>query len=241
MNGLYIMELTIVSGYWQVVNKHNNQFQDWFDKTLKINCPYVFFGNEESINMVKQHRKNLPTHYIKCEITDFYTYKYIDHIQTHDIHCPSKELNLIWNEKLFLMKQAAELNVFNSQYFAWVDAGICIFRDDMPPDSPFPNDEKLNELPHNKFVFTSSTEMCDATLVSQYVYYHHVSAGVFILHKSFVNTFVDVYYKKFIDKLLPRENWIYTEQVILTNMFKVFPNLFHKMTHGWGNIIPLLY
>ena len=98
------MALTIVSGYWKVTNKHDNKFQDWFDKTLKINCPYIFFGNEESINMVKEHRANLPTHYVKCEITDFYTYKYIDEVETHPIHCPSKELNLIWNEKMFLMK-----------------------------------------------------------------------------------------------------------------------------------------
>ena len=104
--------LTIVSGFWKVKNKHDNKFENWFSKTLKINCPYVFFGNEETITIVKQHRQNLPTHYINCEISDFYTYKYINFIETHNVHCPSKELNLIWNEKLFLVKKAAELNVF---------------------------------------------------------------------------------------------------------------------------------
>lgn len=235
------MALTIVSGYWKVTNKHEDKFQDWFDKTLRINCPYVFFGNEESINMVKQHRGNLPTHYVQCEITDFYTYKYIDQVETHPIHCPSKELNLIWNEKMFLMKQAAELNIFNSEYFAWVDAGICIYRDDMPPETPFPNIDKLMALPRDKFIFTSSTETFEPQFVDPQIYYHHVSAGVFILHKTFVKTFVDDYYKKIIDKLLPRKNWIYTEQVVLTHLLKVFPDLFYKMTHGWGNIIPLLY
>jgi hypothetical protein len=58
--------LTIVSGFWKVVNKHDNKFDNWFSKTLKINCPYIFFGNEESINIVKKHRKSLPTHYINC-------------------------------------------------------------------------------------------------------------------------------------------------------------------------------
>ena len=41
--------LTLVSGYWVIPNKHDNKFFEWFDRTLKINCPYVFFGNEESI------------------------------------------------------------------------------------------------------------------------------------------------------------------------------------------------
>ncbi len=234
------MSLTIVSGYWKVHNKHDNKFQDWFDKTLKINCPYIFFGNEESINMVKQHRANLPTHYVKCEIEEFYTYRHIHTVQTHPIHCPSKELNLIWNEKMFLMQRAAELNIFNSDYFAWIDAGICIFRNEMPPDSVFPNPDKLAKLPQDKFIFTSSVERFNPLHVNNNNYYHFVSAGVFIMHKSFIEKFVDIY-KRFVDNLLPRNSWIYTEQVILTHILKIFPNLFFRMTHGWGNIIPLLY
>ena len=45
-------KLTIVSGFWKVKNKHDNKFENWFSKTLKINCPYVFFGNEETMNVV---------------------------------------------------------------------------------------------------------------------------------------------------------------------------------------------
>jgi hypothetical protein len=232
--------LTIISGFWKVKNKHNNNFDNWFSKTLKINCPYVFFGNEESINIVKQHRKSLPTHYILCEISHFYTYKYIDFIETHDVHCPSKELNLIWNEKLFLVKKAAELNIFNSEYFAWVDSGICIYRDIDPPSSPFPNVNKLMSLPKDKFIFTSSNLFYDKRLVNDNLYYHYISAGIFIMHKDFINNFVDLY-KQFIDNLLPKKNCIYTEQVILTRMFYFYPNLFYKLCDGYGNIIPLLY
>ena len=35
------MTFTCVSGYWQIKNKHGNQFNDWFKNSLKINCPYV--------------------------------------------------------------------------------------------------------------------------------------------------------------------------------------------------------
>jgi len=232
--------LTIVSGFWRVTNKHNNKFDDWFSKTLKINCPYIFFGNKESIDIVKEHRESLPTQYIHCEISDFYTYKYINYIETHPVHCPSKELNLIWNEKLFLLKYASELNCFNTDYFAWVDSGICIYRDNMPPTDPFPNLDKLMALPKDKFIFTSSNDVFDNRYVCNSIYYHYISAGIFIMHKSFINDFVSLY-KQFIDELLPTKNWIYTEQVILTHMFCFFPHLFHKMTDGYGNIIPLLY
>ena len=233
-------KLTIVSGFWKVKNKHDNKFENWFSKTLKINCPYVFFGNEETINIVKQHRQNLPTHYINCEISDFYTYKYINFIETHNVHCPSKELNLIWNEKLFLVKKAAELNVFNTDFFSWIDSGICTFRDSIPPEVPFPNVNKLLHLPKDKFIFTSSNLFYDKKLVNDNMYYHYISAGVFILHKDFIIKFVDVY-KYFIDNLLPKKKWIYTEQVILTRMYYFYPELFCKIADGYGNIIPLLY
>ena len=45
---------TIVSGYWVIDNKHKKEdFIDWFNNTLKINCPYVFFGDETSLNIIK--------------------------------------------------------------------------------------------------------------------------------------------------------------------------------------------
>jgi hypothetical protein len=232
--------LTIVSGFWKVINKHNNKFDEWFSKTLKINCPYVFFGNEESINIVKQHRQSLPTHYICCDISDFYTYKYIDCIETHGIHCPSKELNLIWNEKLFLLKKSVKLNIFKTEYFAWVDSGICVFRDTHPPINPFPNMDKLMKLPKDKFIFTSSNDFYDKRLVNVFTYYHYISAGIFIMHIDFINNFVDLY-KQFIDNMLPQKKWIYTEQVILTRMYYFYPQLFYKLADGYGSIISILY
>ena len=68
--------------------------------TLKINCPYVFFGDKNTIKLVKQFRQELQTYYIEYEIKDFYMYKYKNKMITHKIHCPSIELNLIWNEKI---------------------------------------------------------------------------------------------------------------------------------------------
>jgi hypothetical protein len=56
--------LTCVSGYWEIKNKHGDKFNNWFHNTLQINCPYVFFGDKETIEMIKKYRGDLPTHYI---------------------------------------------------------------------------------------------------------------------------------------------------------------------------------
>ena len=63
-------KLTCVSGYWKIKNKHDNKFYKWFENTLKINCPYVFFGNKESIDLARKYRQTLPTYYIELEIED---------------------------------------------------------------------------------------------------------------------------------------------------------------------------
>lgn len=68
--------LTCVSGYWKIRNKHGNSFDNWFHRTLKINCPYVFFADLDTIQLIKKYRGDLPTHYITCKITDFVTYRF---------------------------------------------------------------------------------------------------------------------------------------------------------------------
>lgn len=164
--------MTIVSGYWIVDNKHDDKYNKWFVNTLSVNCPYVFFGDKNTIEIIKQYRKNFPTYYIECDIKDFYTYKYLDNFIIDKDNCPSKELNCIWNEKIFLIQKAKNINPFNSKFFMWLDAGICSYRDKKPPLKYFPNRHKLKDLPTNKFIFTSSdSENYDRKSVGNYNYH----------------------------------------------------------------------
>jgi len=230
--------LTCVSGYWQIKNKHGNAFKNWFNHTLKINCPYVFFGDKDSIETIKKYRGNLPTHYIECNIEDFTTYEYKDRMITHSAHCPSVELNLIWNEKTFLIEKASRINPFSSEYFMWIDAGICVYRDRSPPKNAYPDIDKLNKLPKDKVIYTSSGPY-EERLVAKGNYYHHVSGGSYILHRNIIDTFSKLY-KQYLDKLIDKNN-IWTEQVVLTHIFKDHKELFHKLCDGYGKIVPLLY
>ena len=110
-------KLTCVTGYWKIKNKHGNKFDNWFKNTLKINCPYIFLGDKESIDLVKNYRGKLPTYYIELNIEEFTTYKYKDKMITDPKHCPSIELNLVWNEKIFMLQRALQINPFNSEFF----------------------------------------------------------------------------------------------------------------------------
>jgi hypothetical protein len=232
------MELTCVSSYYEVKNKHtHNKYKEWFKNTLSINCPYVFFTTKDNIEFINSFRKDLPTYFIECNIEDFNTYKYKDKMITHRLHCPSVELNLIWNEKLFMLQKAAKLNPFNSQWFKWIDAGICIYRDIKPPTTPFPNIAKLNELPKDKFIFSSSQTNCNKMYIHPKNYYHYIS-GTYLLHINIIDEFIEKYIS-YLNKIDFSTN-IWTDQVILTHIYNDYDDLFYELCHGYGEITKYL-
>ena len=232
---------TCVSAYWMIKNKHDNKYLEWFKNTLRINCPYVFFGDRDTIELVKTFRKDLPTHYIEYSIEDFYTYPYRHNMSTHPIHCPSVELNLVWNEKLIMIEKASELNPFNSDYFAWVDAGVCVFRDTPPPDKSFPDINKLSMIPTNRFAFTSSFTQLRNSIICETN--HFISGTSYFIHKEFVPEFVRTFKKYFVKCITSptSKHTIFTDQVILTHMYIECPEMFMYCGHGYGEIIHLLY
>jgi len=234
------MSYTCVSAYFSVKNKHNNNYiSEWFKNTLSINCPYVFFTTKEYIDIIKSYRKDLPTYFIEYNIEDFYTYKFKDRMIIDPMHSPSIELNLIWNEKIFMIQKAHEINPFNSEWFQWIDAGLCSYRNELPPTILYPNLNKVNDLPKDKFIFNSSNDYYQPDLVIQTSYYHYISGTTYILHKSIINEFVNIY-KDYLDKLVDTNN-IWTDQVILTHIYKDYPDRFFMLCNGYGETVRYLF
>jgi hypothetical protein len=234
-------KLTCVSGYWKVKNKHDDKYDKWFKNTLKINCPYVIFGDKESIEHIKSYRGKLPTYYLELNIEDFITYKYKDNMTTHKVHSPSINLNLIWNEKIFMIEKALKINPFSSEFFMWIDMGICIYRNKSPPNISFPNMNKLNNLPKDKFIYSSGCvkDFDDKKFIKgKYYLHHHVCGTSYILHKNIIGKFVELYskYLNFIDK-----NDIWTDQVIWTLIYQNNKDFFYKYCHGYGSICENLF
>jgi hypothetical protein len=201
---------------------------------LTINCPYVFFSNGSGIEYIKQFRKNLPTVYIECEIESFYNWKYKDIIKTDPHNCPSVELKMIWNEKIFFIQKASQLNPFKTEWFQWIDAGVCTYRNIQPPKEKYPNILKFKDLPKNKILYSSSLPWNESSV---YIgnYYHHIAGTSYILHSSFIDSFVDLY-KVYLEKLVDKEN-IWTDQCILTHIFKDHRDLFLFICNGYGEIV----
>jgi hypothetical protein len=158
-------------------------------------------------------------------------------LKTDVSHCPSAELNLIWHEKIFLIKRALEINPFNSEWFHWIDAGHCVFRNQAPPPSVFPSPDKIDILPRDKFIYSSS-DPYNESKVTINNYYHHIS-GTYIIHKSLVNKILLIY-KEYLEKLSSSSD-VVTDQVVLTHIYKDNKDLFYKLCDGYGEVTKYLF
>jgi hypothetical protein len=224
---------TCVSCFYPVANKHGLKYLEWFKNTLKVNNPYVFFTSAEHVDLIMSFRGDLPTSFILLDMDEFTTYPLKSLFKIHPTHCPSSELNLIWNEKIFMMERAARQNPFNTEWFLWIDAGICCFREVKPSMEP-----ALLKLPKpaaelkNKIIYSAS-EAYRPEYVHVNNYYHHIS-GNYMIHRDFILPFSRLY-EQYLRKLIAYEN-IWTEQVVMTHIYKDFPDIFYEWFPGYGAI-----
>jgi hypothetical protein len=228
------MNITIVSGYWQVVNKHShNKYDMWFNNSLKINQRYIFFCENNVQEYINQFRKEYETEYINYSLNNFYSKQFYRDNWIHPIHVPSKELGMIWHEKMHLLKIAKDYDKNNNkmtEFYVWCDAGVCVYRDNKPPSCKL-NLRDINLLPRDKLCYSYVKEFC-----------HNFAATVLILHNSIIDMFHDLFYKYL--QLIGNEynNWLCgSDQVIFTRLLKDFPDLFYKISDGYGNNLVKLY
>ena len=221
--------VTFVSCFYLVNNKHGDSYKKWFNTTLRVNAPYVFFGTKESIDLVTPFRQGLPTIFVERNISDFVTFPFRHKMKTHPVHCPSVELNLVWNEKVFMLRDAASVNPFRSEFFAWIDAGICTYRDRPPPLLGI---QTTRFLDHHRFNYTASNPYRPGIGYDS----HHVSGTLFVIPVGLLPTIARLYFEK-----LGELTAILTDQVVLTHLFESNKPLFHRVCDGYGTIFPKFY
>lgn len=152
------MRTTIVTAYFQlpISKKNHDQYIQWMKNMLFIQTPMVIFSDEISKPLITEIRGNLPTHYITIDFPDFYTYQYETSFYEHQLidheiligHNP--QLYMIWNEKSHFLKQATDINPFQTEYFLWVDIGC--FREPNTRFLQWPNPEKVAQLETDKML-----------------------------------------------------------------------------------------
>jgi hypothetical protein len=157
----------------------------------------------------------------------------------NNVHVPSQELGLIWLEKMNLVLEASIINTYKSEWFCWIDSGICIYRDTPPPLSPFPNPDKINLLSKTQINYCISENIDNLQLnkIKKWEYVHNIS-GTFIIHISIINQIHNLFYKYLDICISETTDYIcYSDQCILTRIYVDYPELFNKIGNSYGQII----
>ena len=133
--GTTMYPVTVVSGYWAMKSKHRvSSYTTWFENTLKVRCPYVFFHDssdvERTVSDIRlRGNSNLyPTHFIQRSLTTAalkfnYSEKWI-----HHKHVKSALLAVVWLDKVNMMADVAVLNPYHSDWFAWIGKSDLVAR-----------------------------------------------------------------------------------------------------------------
>lgn len=125
-------------------NRSFNKYLDWFKNLLSINAPMVIFISKELHSYVLEHRNpEYSTKIVIREFEELAAYKYYNRIQA-TIESMTKEPNAdgsipgyfkecpefitakyetIIYSKLDFLKEVADGNPYNTDYFIWLDAG----------------------------------------------------------------------------------------------------------------------
>ena len=223
---------TVVSGYWRVRNKHSKkEFSRWFDNSLKLNAPYVFFYEEDEVmSLIAHYRHGLPTQFVKRSIADFDVQRLYHPSWTNKVHVPSAELGKIWLEKVFCIRSAAKLNFFRTEWFAWVDAGIAAYRDVVMPSVRWPPD--VASLPQKQIIYTHVSDGA----------YHHFAGTAFMYHASLVSRITLLFTAAINTCAHTVNDWrCGNDQYIFTQILEENPTLFRRVGDGYGDVVRILF
>lgn len=122
-------KITLVTGYFDMPSKYSHEtYKNWMKNFLSLDEAMVIFTDDKTFDYIKSFRKPENTIIIKTSIKNFEVYKYIDYwnyCKSIDIEKGhhSIEMYMIWNEKSYFCEKAINWNVFNSEYFFWIDIG----------------------------------------------------------------------------------------------------------------------
>jgi hypothetical protein len=226
--------ITIVSGYWPVLNKHTPEtYCKWFHNTMQINQRMYFFCDPSTNDIILQYRKNLDTIFVNHPITNFYSNIFYKRFVPHISHVQSIDLSKIWHEKINLMKLAKDMDGENAtDYYIWYDAGTFIFRDE-PPTSIRLNLKDVNCLPRDKICYSEPFPYND-----NYSY----ATTIHIIHKNLINDIHTLYYRYVKICASKYKDWrAGSDQVVFTELLKDYPHLFYKISTGYGANLTKLY
>ncbi len=238
----------VVSGYWPIAvtkyspsnnNDTNHAINEelllqtskekyfrWFQHSLKITMPYIFFAPSSLLPELVAIREHLPTLFVSFEAFEGFQRNIRNYPDDwiHTNHVPSASVAKVWLQKMNLVYLALQL-YRDRDYYIWIDAGITSYRDNDPPPYEF-SKEILLSLPKDRISYSMVKGE-----------YHSFAATVMIFPKTVVLLAHYLFYQAYEHCETEHHDWrCGSEQFLWTTVREKYPELFHSMSYDYGEI-----
>jgi hypothetical protein len=142
---------TVVTAYYDLSSKHpRHQYEEWIQNMIKATDPMIIFIDPTSdyFNwwpMIEKHRQHAPTLLVSLPFrnltmstvfSDEFWKTYILPRDRTYRYRKGVDVYKIWNEKMILMREVAQENPFDTEFFYWIDAGYFRRKTTSPIFSP---------------------------------------------------------------------------------------------------------
>jgi hypothetical protein len=193
---------------------------------------FIFTNNNSKIKIITK------------SIEEFYNYKYKDlWIKNHSTNFllnnkSSWELNMLWSEKIWFVKETIERKYFDTDFYGWCDIGYFRNRNSEYIDldtsflSNWPNNNKINNLDKNKIIYACINNN-DNYINNIYKLINKknniglpinpippnqesIAGGFFILHKNMIYWWSKIYDDK-LNLYLTNDYLVKDDQIILVD------------------------
>jgi hypothetical protein len=147
-------EYTIVTAFYLMKSKFNpDKYKQWISNFIKLNMNCILFTNLETKRWMESWADIQNFHICIIEMDDFITVKYDwnKQYEMDDEKYHSRELYMIWNEKINFLKIANEKNPYQTEWFLWCDMGS--LRQPMFQNEYFKSSSVLKSLQNDKTYF----------------------------------------------------------------------------------------
>ena len=246
-------EVTIVTALFNIQRQNMDgrtwdEYLEWFSGTLKLKCPMVLFVEESLIKFVEEYRRDLPTKIISYpleEVPYYYLKEDMDAVIASDdyrskaksidrIECNHSLYSIIQYSKFKWIRDAIEMNPFDSDYYFWLDAGGSRFFDGFDITRQFPGKNGLEALTDigEKVLVQLNTEtyhdlVYAETLGEEYLLDNRsfVCGTFFGMHKN-IQPKIEKEIENILVNSMLKENNLNNEQIALAYLVKNKPELF---------------
>jgi hypothetical protein len=253
-------EVTMVTCFFDINRKEKgdgrtiDEYKEWIKRTLQLNCNLYIITELKFYDFFIEFRPKHYNTYIKViEFKDLHYNKYYDRIKNiiesdyyknkiaypNRVECKLPEYNIIQYSKFHCLQMAIDENIFKSNYFFWMDAGVSRFFLDVDISKSYPSNNCIellnNEDNKDKFFIQNRPDLNNYIIDEDFIWKadNMLSGGIFGGSIKIVQEISKLVEDTFVNKMLNNNN-ANNEQLTLAIVWKENSHLFHLFNNTYN-------